>query len=209
MIRMIHHFQPVSLFSAFPPLSRATQARPEAAEEGAVARQEETVPGTRTTKSPPSPHPTTPSPLLSTWWSTTPRVTSATRCHTMGSSTRTRTRSCPRSWCPTCWRRTATSSPTRCPRWVDASRYTFLITNCIETEGRRRGNRVFIYCHVSSDAWRKDLWVNPSASYLPWQHASVNLSNLQTRTHADYSLTSKAVKSRCFLFKIQWMRAKG
>lgn len=159
-------------FLHLPPLSRATQVRPEAAEEGAVARQEETDSGTRTTKSPPSPHPTTPSPLLSTWWSTTPRATSATRCNTTGSSTRTRTRSCPRSWCPTCWRRTATLSPTRCPRWVDASRFTFLITNCTETEGRRRGNRVFIYCHVSSDAWQKNLWVNPSASYLPWQRIS-------------------------------------
>lgn len=48
-----------------PPL-RATQARPGAAEEGAAARQGVADPGTRTTKSPPSPHPTTPSPPLST-----------------------------------------------------------------------------------------------------------------------------------------------
>lgn len=118
----IRHLQPISPFSpVLPP--RATQARVEAAGEAAAARQVEAGPGTRTTRSPLSPHPTTPSPLLFTWWSTTPRATSATRCHTTGSSTRTRTRSCPRSWCPTCWRRRAISFPTRCPRWVDTSQH--------------------------------------------------------------------------------------
>lgn len=122
------------LSSLFSP--RATQARLEAAGEGAAARQVEADPGTRTTRSPPSPHPTTPSPHLFTWWSTTPRATSATRCHTTGSSTRTRTRSCPRSWCPTCWRRRATSCPTRCPRWVDTSRSAF-VTSKLAARKRR------------------------------------------------------------------------
>lgn len=116
-------------FDSFSPLClplRATQVRPEVA--AAAAEEEEeaeaavqrvaTEPGTRTTRSPPSPRQTTRSPLFFTWWSTTPRATSATHCRTMGSSTRTPTRSCPRSWCPTCWRRTATSSPAKCPRWV-------------------------------------------------------------------------------------------
>lgn len=122
---------------------RATQASPEAAGEVAAARQVEADPGTRTTRSPPSPHPTTPSPLLFTWWSTTPRATSATRCHTMGSSTRTRTRSCPRSWCPTCWHRRATLSPIRCPRWVDTSSHALVMRplalrkRCPSAEGRR------------------------------------------------------------------------
>lgn len=122
------HFLPCS-----PP--RATQARAEAAGEGAAVRQVEVDPGTRTTRSPPSPHPTTPSPLLFTWWSTTPRATSATRCHTTGSSTRTRTRSCPRSWCPTCWHRRATSSPTRCPRWVNTSSNAF-VTSTLAVQKR-------------------------------------------------------------------------
>lgn len=131
--------RPISPFLPCFPLSpppRATQARPEAAGEGAAAQQVGADPGTRTTRSPPSPRPTTPSPLLFTWWSTIPRATSATRCHTTGLSTRTRTRSCPRSWCPTCWRRRATSSPTRCPRWVDAS-CNASVTSAAEKNGVR------------------------------------------------------------------------
>lgn len=102
------------------PLLRATRVRPAAAGEEAevVARPVEMELGTRTTRSPPSLHPTTPSLLFFTWWSTTLQATSATRCHTMGSSTRTPTRNCPRSWCLTCWHRTATWSPAKCPRWV-------------------------------------------------------------------------------------------
>lgn len=112
---LMYHFVFLSLL----PL-RATQVRPVVAgEEAAVAALPvETEPGMKTMRSLPSLHLTTLSPLFFTWWSTTLRATSATRCHTMDSSTRTPTQSCPHSWCLTCWHRTATSFPAKCPRWV-------------------------------------------------------------------------------------------
>lgn len=92
-------------------LSRATPVRAEAA----AAEGEEQ--GMKTTRSPPSHPPTTPTLLCCTSWSTR-QVTPSTPCLTMACSTPTPTPSCPPSWCPTCWVRTPTSSQGLCTQWV-------------------------------------------------------------------------------------------
>lgn len=96
---------------------RATPVRAGAAAEEEVAAVEEAERGMRTTRSPLSRPPTTPTLPCCTSWSTR-RATPSTPCRTTACSTPTPTRSCPPSGCPTCWVRTPTSSQGRCTLWV-------------------------------------------------------------------------------------------
>lgn len=105
-------------------LSRATPVKAEAT----VAEEEELV--MMTMRSPPS-HPLTMLTLLCyTSW-TMSQVTPSIPCLTTACSTPTLTRSCPPSWCPTCWVRTPTSSLGLCTQWVQLfSSILFFLVLC-------------------------------------------------------------------------------